>query len=73
MRPAFGTDVAQPCGVGPEMKKALAAPRFRPGLKSPWCASAIPQTLIPDIAYFYRLPAILTEFSVREQRGRQTR
>jgi len=43
MRPAFGTDRGQRREVGPEMTKALVAPRFRHELKSPWCASAIPR------------------------------
>jgi hypothetical protein len=36
------------------MTKALDAPWFRPDLKSPWCASAMYQTLTLVIRYFYR-------------------
>jgi hypothetical protein len=58
MRPASATDRRQRCGIGLEMQKALVAPGFRPSLKvpslkSPWCASAIPKTLIPTTGYFY--------------------
>jgi hypothetical protein len=68
MRPAFGRGFGPRCGDDPEMTKALNAPWFRPDLRSPWCASAMYQTLIPVIRYFYRLLGILTEFSVREHR-----
>lgn len=49
------------------MTKALDAPWFWTDLKSPWCASAMYQTLILVTRYFYRFLGILTEFSVREQ------
>jgi hypothetical protein len=65
MRPAFGRDAGQRCGADPEMTKALSAPWFRPSQKSPWCASAITETLIAAIRYFYRFLPILNEFSVR--------
>jgi hypothetical protein len=68
MRPAFGRGFGPRCGDDPEMTKALNAPWFRPDLRSPWCASAMYQTLTPAIWYFYRFLGILTEFSVRGHR-----